>query len=411
MAPLKLRGLILNKNVVIIGGGYGGLRAVEFLAKHHDINITLVDKNPYHYLQTEAYGYIAGRFDIHDVAIDLQKWCLGFKRKVLFINKRADSIDFDNQLVLVEEKTLHYDYLVIATGAQTNFFSFIEGLKENSHGVKNLQRAHDFRQEFEDIIYKQLQSAEHADKQEINLAIGGAGLSGVEVAAEMANVIQTYSKTIGDRARAIKIYLIDAGETILPGMSSYIILNTQKRLEKLGVKILTSAFISNVDNSYIYFKDGKKLHYHFMIFTGGIKAGNLNNALECDKNRIGQFIADEELNIKGKKNVFAIGDCVEIRDSEGNMLPPTAQIAEKSAEYVAECIRKRIDLKQTEPFDAKVSGMFIALGGKYAVGEMFKYIKVKGYTAYLLKKAITHAYYLGLHLRINTGYKNRNIPR
>ncbi|MDO8455002.1 MAG: FAD-dependent oxidoreductase [Sulfurimonas sp.] len=401
----------MSKSVVIIGGGYGGLRAVEFLAKHHDINVTLIDKNPYHYLQTEAYGYIAGRFDIHDIAIDLQKWCLGFKRKVLFVNEIAASIDFGKQEVITETKSLHYDYLVIASGAQTNFFSFIEGLKEHSHGVKNLQRAHDFRQEFEDIIYKQLQSEEHADKNEINLAIGGAGLSGVEVAAEMANVIQAYSKTIGDRARAIKIYLIDASETILPGMSSYIVKNTQKRLEKLGVKILTGAFISNVDSLYIYFKDGKKLHYHFMIFTGGIKAGNLNSAVESDKNRIGQFIANQELNINGTKNVFAIGDCVEIRDGEGNMLPPTAQIAEKSAEYVAECIRKRIDSKQIEPFDASVSGMFIALGGKYAVGEMFKFIKVKGYTAYLLKKAITHAYYLGLHLRINAGYKNRNIPR
>ncbi|MFA6192103.1 MAG: FAD-dependent oxidoreductase [Sulfurimonas sp.] len=401
----------MSKNVVIIGGGYGGLRAVEFLAKYNDINITLIDKNPYHYLQTEAYGYIAGRFDIHDIAIDLQKWCLGFKRKVFFVNERADSIDFGRQEVITETKSMHYDYLVIATGAQTNFFSFIEGLKENSHGVKNLQRAYNFRQEFEDIIYKQLQSEEHSDKNEINLAIGGAGLSGVEVAAEMANVIQTYSKTIGDRARVIKIYLIDASETILPGMSSYIVKNTQMRLEKLGVKILTGAFISNVDNSYIYFKDGKKLHYHFMIFTGGIKAGNFNSAVESDKNRINQFIANQELNIRGTKNVFAIGDCVEIRDSEGNMLPPTAQIAEKSAEYVAKCIRKRMDSKQIEPFDADVSGMFIALGGKYAVGEMFKFIKVKGYTAYILKKAITHAYYLGLHLRINAGYKNRNIPR
>ncbi|MCX6076249.1 MAG: FAD-dependent oxidoreductase [Campylobacterales bacterium] len=401
----------MSKNVVIIGGGYGGLRAVEFLAKYNDINVTLIDKNPYHYLQTEAYGYIAGRFDIHDIAIDLQKWCLGFKRKVFFVNERADSIDFGRQEVITETKSTHYDYLVIATGAQTNFFSFIEGLKDNSHGVKNLQRAYNFRQEFEDIIYKQLQSEEHADKNEINLAIGGAGLSGVEVAAEMANVIQAYSKTIGDRARVIKIYLIDASETILPGMSSYIVKNTQKRLEKLGVKILTSAFISNVDNSHIYFKDGKKLHYHFMIFTGGIKAGNFNSAVESDKNRINQFIANQELNIRGTKNVFAIGDCVEIRDKEGNMLPPTAQIAEKSAEYVAECIRKRMDSKQIEPFDADVSGMFIALGGKYAVGEMFKFIKVKGYTAYILKKAITHAYYLGLHLRINAGYKNRNIPR
>ena len=98
---------------------------------------------------------------------------------------------------------------------------------------------------------------------------------------------------------------------------------------------------------------------------------------------------------------------MEIKDTQGNILPPTAQIAEKSAEYVAKTIRQRIDGVQSQAFDADVSGVFIALGGKYAVGEMFQYIKVKGYVAYLLKKAITHAYYLGLRLRINTGFKNR----
>lgn len=397
----------MSIEIVIIGGGYGGLRAIEFLAKHKDINITLIDKNPYHYLQTEAYGYIAGRFDIHDIAIDLEKWCSGFEKKVRFVYEKADSIDYENQTVSTNEKFIAYDYLIIATGAQTNFFSFIEGLRENSYGVKHLQRAYNFRKEFEDLLYKKLQNKDFTTQEEINLAIGGAGLSGVEVAAEMAHVIEIYSKTLGERARAIKIYLIDASETILPGMSRYIISNTQKRLEKLGVKILTGAFINNVDSSSIYFKNGEKLDYYFMIFTGGIKASDLNWHVQSEKNRIGQFIPDKQLNVNNYKNVFAIGDCVEIRDAQDNILPPTAQIAEKSAEYVAECIRKRIDGKDAQPFHANVSGLFIALGGEYAVGEMFKYVKVKGYVAYLLKKAITHAYYLGLHFRINTGYKNR----
>ena len=397
----------MSKEVVIIGGGYGGLRAVEFLAKYNDINITLIDKNPYHYLQTEAYGYIAGRFDIHDIAIDLDEWCRGFESRVNFVYDKVILVDYENQSVELNDKSISYDYLVIATGAQTNFFSFIAGLREHSFGVKNLHRTHNFRKEFEDLIYKKLLNEDYSSNNEINLAIGGAGLSGVEVAAEMANVIETYSKTIGQRARAIKIYLIDASETILPGMSLFMIRNTQKRLEKLGVKILTSTFINSVDKSHIYFKDGERLSYHFMVFTGGIKGTALNNTLKNETNKMNQLIADKELNINQTKNVFAVGDCVEIRDNKGNILPPTAQTAERSAEYVANTIRQRIDWKKSEPFDANVMGIFIALGGKYAVGEVFETIKVKGYLAYLLKKAITYAYYVGLRLRINTGYKNR----
>ena len=144
-----------------------------------------------------------------------------------------------------------------------------------------------------------------------------------------------------------------------------------------------------------------------MIFTGGIKASELNNKISENLNRLNQFIPNKELNINAKQNVYAIGDCVELRDEKGNLLPPTAQTAEKSAEYVAKSIRTKIAGNATEYFNADISGTFIALGGKYAVGEIMGIIKTKGYNAYLLKKAITYAYYLGLRFRINTGYRNR----
>lgn len=395
------------KKVLVVGGGYGGLRAIETLYKYEDISITLIDKSPYHYLQTEAYGYIAGHFDVHEVAIDLKNWCEGFKERVTFIHEEVTSINFEEQSVHLDGEDLYYNYLIIATGAKTHFFSFIKGLREHSYGVKNLQRAHNFRVEFEDIIYKKLRHEEGYNKGEMNIVIGGAGLSGVEVAAEMAYILETYSKTIGNTAKEIHIYLIDASDTILPGMGTYSIDKTKKRLESLGVKILTGTFINSVDTSHIYFDNGEKLSYKFMIFTGGIKAADLNETIENEKNSINQLIASAELNIEDRKEVFAVGDCVEIRDTKGNILPPTAQIAEKSAEYVAKTIRQRIDGTQSKPFDADVQGIFIALGGKYAVGEVFKYIKVKGYIAYILKKAITQAYYLGLRFRINTGFKNR----
>ena len=394
------------KKILVIGGGYGGLRAIESLSKYDDIEITLIDQNPYHYLQTEAYGYIAGKFDVHDIAIDLKTWCLGFKR-VKFIHDEVKKFNFDEKSIFINNEELFFDYVVLAVGAKTNFFSFIEGLREHSYGVKNLHRAFNFRKEFENIIYQKLQNKNTDELGTLNIAIGGAGLSGVEVAAEMAHVIKSYSKTIGDNAKDIKIYLIDASETILPGTSEYIIKNTEKRLKKLGVEILTNAFISSVEKSQISFKNGDTLEYCFMVFTGGIKASSFNNSVECEKNRLNQFIAGKNLNILGNKSIFAIGDCVEIRDDDGNILPPTAQTAERSAEYVAKSIRNQIDGIEPEDFKMNIMGMFVALGGKHAVGEVFKIIRVKGYPAYLLKKAITYSYYIGLRLRINTGFKKR----
>lgn len=394
------------KKILIIGGGYGGLRAVETLAKYKDTEITLVDSQPYHYLQTEAYGYIAGKIDIDNIAIDIQTWSEGFNN-VTFIRQEITDLDIQSTTVTLNNHQEKFDCIIIATGAKTNFFTFIDGLREHSYGVKKLFRAFNFRKEFESLIYQKLQNNSPSYLNNLNIAIGGAGLSGVEVAAEMAYVIKSFAKTIGQHTKEIKIYLIDASATILPGTGSYIITNTQKRLEQLGVQILTNAFITRVKQDTIIFKDGTELQYRFMIFTGGIKASTFNETIECKKNNINQFIANNTLNIGDTQNIFAIGDCVELRDKHNNILPPTAQTAEKSAQYVAKCIRNHIDKVKCKKFSTSISGMFVALGGKYAVGELFGIIKTKGYLAYLLKKMITHAYYLGLKLRINTGFKNR----
>ncbi len=395
------------KKIIVIGGGYGGLRAVEHLADIDGLHITLIDKSPYHYLQTEAYGYIAGRFDLHDVAIDLKNWCFGFKNGVEFIHDEVTFVDLDNKTVQLSEKKLSYDYVIMAIGAETNFFSFIEGLSEHSHGVKKLQRAFDFRTSFEKLLYTKVEHPLDEAEGELNIAVGGAGLSGVEIAAEMADVIKKHAKSIGESTRHIKIHLIDAAGTILPGMSDYIVTRTQQRLEELGIRIRTDAFIESVDDTTIRFKDGQSLDYLFMIFTGGIKVPAFALSKEVEKNRINQFLVDAFMRIPGETNVFAVGDCVEIRDAKGNILPPTAQTAERSAEYVANAIKEELQHRKPKPFNASIDGVFVALGGEYAVGEMFNIIKVKGYSAYLLKKLITYTYYLGLKLRLNTGFKKR----
>ena len=392
-------------HVIIVGGGYGGLRALEHLAARSDIRITLIDQNPYHYLQTEAYGYIAGRFDIHDITIDLENWCEGFSNRIAFLQSTVTGFDADAKRVITETRELAYDFLIVAIGARTNFFEFIGGLREHSFGVKNLPRAFDFRSRFETLIFDKVLETREPDGDDLHIAIGGAGLSGVEIAAEMADVIHKHHKTLGKNAKKIKIRLIDAAPTILPGMSDFIIDKTVKRLEAIGIDIMTDAFIDRIDAQSIHLKDGTSLPYRFMIFTGGIKANRLVTPAENASNRMGQCLPDAFLSIA--PDVYAVGDCVELKDAEGNLLPPTAQTAEKSAEYAAGVIKSRLDGKPLKAFHARVDGVFVALGGHYAVGELFGFVRVKGLTAYVLKKLITKTYYIGLKLRINTGFKKR----
>jgi len=388
--------------VVVLGGGYGGLRAVEKLADHADIELTLVDANTYHFLQTEVYGYIAGTKEIDELAVDLQSWCRGFKRPVRFVQKEVTGLDTGNRRVLLGDKTLPYDILIVATGARTRFPTFIEGLREHSFGVKQLRRAFGFRHRFEEEVAKKLEG----EDGRVRIVVAGAGLSGVEVAAEMAYMLGRYAKTLGRKREELEVILVDACETILPGMHSKIVEAAGKRLRKLGVVVKTGVFIERVEATRIHFKNGETLPYTFMIFTGGIVANTAFVADTFATNTQEQLTVNATLNLPGHPEIYAIGDCADIRDLKGRPLPPTAQLAEKSAEYAASAILARSRKRSPAPFVGRMDGMFIALGGRYGAAEIFGF-RFHGLIAYYLKRLVTLIYFLGIHLRANTAYKIR----
>ncbi len=392
------------KRVVIAGGGYGGLRAVERLSGTKELEIVLIDANRYHFMQTEVYGYIAGTKDMDEIAIDLGLWCKGFKPRVRFIKDRIIALEPEKRLLGLENDVLEYDYLIIATGARTRFPESIEGLGRYGYGVKQLGRAFGFRHNFESIVKKKLEG----DRSEVNIAVVGAGLSGVEVAAEMGYMLKRYEKMLGSRREDISITIIDGCETILPGLHPYLVESASKRLKELDIKILTSSFIKRVQSGQILFENGESLPYTLLIFTGGI-VGNCDFVPESfEKNESNQLIVDTMLNIDGYEEIFAVGDVANILDTDGKPLPPTAQIAEKSAEYVADVIKKRLAGKKSPPFRGGMDGMFIALGGRYAVAEIFG-LRFGGIGAYCMKRLVTLVYFTGIHLRANAGYKIRHL--
>jgi NADH dehydrogenase len=394
------------KNVVVVGAGYGGLRAVEHLSKAKKFAITLIDQHAYHYMQTETYGYIAGRFDIADIALDLRTFTQGLKSQVNFIQDTAIDIDKQNQQLICENHQVLYDYIIIAVGAETHFFSFIPGAREYTHGVKSIERAFAFRQAFEKQLYTKLQHKEYEPKEHLHVAIAGAGLSGVEIAAEMAYALKHYRKIFAQNSIDITISLVDVAETILPGMDGYIIEQTQKRLEELGVRIFVKSRISEICQTYIRCEHGTQLPYDFVIFTAGIKGVAFTKSLKNKQNWMAQLIPNEYLQLD-YENVYAIGDCAQIKDQYNAIMPPTAQIAEKSAQYVVQNIMKQEKNQTLSKFNTKIDGVFVALGGHYAVGTLFGKLKLKGFLAYLVKKFITRSYRLGLEFKVNSGYKKR----
>lgn len=394
-----------SPHLVIIGGGYGGIRAIEHLAKNDALTITLIDQNSYHYMQAEVYDFIANKVDMSQVMIDLPSLAKSFP-SVRFVCEEVLSIEPDQQQVQTSSQRINYDHLIIATGSRTFFPDFIPGLREHTHGVKNIPSALDFKQQFERALLNRIEAQkEGCDVQPFNIVIGGAGLSGVEIAAEMAAYANHFYANGNFGCRGIDVYLIDAYETILFGLDPFLIRSSHERLLKLGVHVWHNNRISQVRANEILLDSGKTLPFEFMIFTGGIAASTLTHHLGFETNPKGHLIVDETLTVAGHHNIYAIGDIAQILDENGRMLPPTAQLAERGGEHVARNILRSLQNKEKLPFRFKNMGIMIALGGEYGTGILPGGIKVKGYLAYLIKKAIFRFYTAPLRRRSAIGKK------
>ncbi len=389
--------------IAIIGGGYGGLRALDRLAKDESFYITLIDQNPYHYMQAEVYEFIANKVDMSAMMIDLPSFCESYKNIHFHCEKVLD-IDTDESYVNTASSSIKYDYLIIATGSRTYFPDFIKGLREYSHGIKTLPMALHFKQQFEKALYNRIESQKMGCEVEpFNIVIGGAGLSGVEIAAEMAAYANSFYQNGNFGCRGIDIYLIDAYESILYGLDPYLIEKSHKRLEKLGVHIWHNNRIKEVLPNKIILDDDRELEFEFMIFTGGICASSLTKKLPFELNAKSHILIEADLSIKNHPHIFAIGDVAYIADKNSRPYPPTAQLAERSGEHAAAMIKADIAKTARFNFSFKNDGILIALGGEYGAGVLYNSLKISGYISYKIKKFIFDIYKKPLRSRSKIG--------
>jgi NADH dehydrogenase len=390
-------------HVAVIGGGYGGIRAVEHLCRHTNITVTLIDQNAYHYMQAEVYDFIANKVDMSHIMIDLPSLMKSFGA-VDFLCEEVLSIDPKSRTVTTSKQNVNYDYLIIATGSRTYFPSFIPGLREHTHGVKSIPSALDFKQQFERSLLDRIEAQRRGcDVKPFNIVIGGAGLSGVEIAAEMAAYANHFYQNGNFGCRGVDVYLIDAYETILYGMDPFLIRSAHDRLVQLGVHVWHNNRISEVQEKKIILDNAKVLDFEFMIFTGGVCASTLTERLGFAINAKGHLVVNPDLSIDNHPDIFAIGDVAAITGADGKLLPPTAQLAERSAEHAVRTILSQLRGKPQKPFRYQNGGVMIALGGEYGAGLLPGGIRVKGYLAYLIKKAIFWLYTASLRRRSAIG--------
>lgn len=391
--------------VVIIGGGYAGIYALKELINNKNIKITLIDKNTYHNLQPEVYDLIANKSNIADVTIDLTTLCMGFKHNYLeYKNLNVRNIDQDKKKLYTEEQEIiEFDYLVIAAGSRTFFPASIPGLN-NAHDIKKLNWAMYFKQSFENELFKKI-SDEAKKCHYTDIVVVGAGLSGVEIVAEMAYNSKMFFKRGNFSCDNLKISLISSSDAILPGLSSKLVSISHQRLKSLGINVITNTKLEKLEDGYAYLSNGTKINQSFLIFTGGVEASKITEDLDVKKNSRGQIVVNEFLQSSKYENIFAIGDAAEIKDKKEEIMPPNVTIARISGMSAGKNILRIIKNKKLVKCDPSLEGTLIALGGKYAAGNIYGLFHVKGRIAYEIKKYVFKSYREPLMKIIKAGYR------
>jgi NADH:ubiquinone reductase (H+-translocating) len=394
------------KKIYIIGAGYGGIRALTKLSRLKNAEIFLIDKNPYHYLQTDVYDYLTSEVDLNDIAIDLYSLCASFGKHVTFLHQDVLRIDFQAKKIVTYNNRYTYDHLIIASGAQTMIFDTIEGLKDQFHGIKSLQNALAFKQKFEASIFTKIQNEGKCSRESIfHIVIAGTGLSGVEIAAQMADFAKEFYKGTGYLCFNLNITLINSAVNPLPKNSLFLQKTAQKRLEALGVKIITNSHVTKVESDAVILNHTTRIQTDFLIWTAGIMPSVLVQKMDIQKSKHGQIIVDEFFRLPQYPEVFAIGDNAALFNPiDGTPLAPTAQSAELSAEYIAANIKNTLLEKPLQKKAINLHGFLASLGGKYGAAELFGFIRLKGKPAYWLKKLVENNYRAPLQARSKRGY-------
>lgn len=379
----------MSHHVVILGGSYGGIAAMRRLSKYPEIQITLIDQHPYHFLQTEGYELISSNTSFEDTIVSLPALCANYEN-VTFLHRTVDSIDPKKKVILLPDGNCPYDTLIIALGSVTKRFECDTSVYHYSSGAKSLRGALKLNQFFQDELYKRLESAKQA-KENFNIIIGGAGLSGVEIAAGMQHFFNHYYRSNTLSCATLHIHLIASRETILHGMHPRIVKIATKRLNKLRVKVHTHSRISSIDDHEAVLTNGSTIPFDFMIFAGGTTSAPCLKTFNVEKNKKGQIAVDTYLRSKRYDHIYVIGDAAALTNKKEEPLPPTAQTAMQSGEIAANNLIRSLHNKPLKQANMHIKGIAIALGGKYAAIDL-GFIHFCGYPAYLVKKLIERLY-------------------
>ena len=392
-----------KKRVVIVGGGFGGLKLANKL-RNSDFQVVLIDRNNYHQFPPLIYQIASAGIEPSSISFPFRKI---FQTRKNFFYRMAEvrSIFPEHKIIQTSIGKVKYDYLVLAAGATTNFFGN-KNVEAEAMPMKNVSEAMGLRNALLDNFERALTCATDTERQELlNVVIVGGGATGVEIAgalSEMKNYV--LPKDYPDLPTSLMhIYLIEAGQRLLPALSEESSAKVEQYLRTMGVNVLLGKMVTDYQNHTVMLKDGSSIATRTFIWVSGVMAQPVGNLDEKHLGRGRRIVVNAFNQVEGLDGVFSIGDQCSMPEDDANWPgghPQLAQVAIQQGNLLAKNLKRLAEGKEMKPFRYRNVGTMATVGRNRAVAEFSK-MKFGGFLAWLL--------WLVVHLRSILGVRNKMI--
>jgi NADH dehydrogenase len=356
-------------HVVIIGGGFGGIytaHSLKNLIAEGTVEVTLINKTNYFQFTPLLHEVATGGLSPMSVVEPIRE--IFRNSKVHFIQDEVESINIEEKQVTTINRTIGYDFLVISSGAETNYYG-TAGAMDNTLTLKNLTDALVIRKRIIDLCERAAHIADDEERKRLlSVVVVGGGATGVELSAEIIEFMQEtlcsyYGTTCHLKKEDMQITVVAASPDLLPPFPPELRVIAKNELIRKGIKVMTGETVTEVKQNRIIFADKSFIDAGTIIWVAGVKPVSPNiTGVEKEKN--GRIKIDEFLRVVGHTEVFSLGDT-------GGTAPMLAQVATQQGRTVAQNIAASIRGTALVPFTFFEKGLLVSLGQWYAAGKIF----------------------------------------
>ena len=382
--------------VVVLGAGFAGLQAAKAL-RGAAVHVTVIDRHNYHLFQPLLYQVATASLEPADIAGPIRQVIRGDNIETLMAE--AVAVDAPARQVVLADRRLDYDYLVIATGSTHSYFGH-EEWAAHAPGLKTLDDAIEIRRR---VLYafEAAERCQDPDQQRewMTFVVVGAGPTGVELAGALAEIARgTNARDFDhiDPAQA-HIILLEGLPRVLTAYPEELSQQALRSLERLGVEVKLNTKVTDVSEGVVQIDD-QRIRARTILWGAGVAASPIVRSLGSELDKHGRVKVTRELTVKGHPEIFVVGDLVAL-EQDGKELPGLAPVAMSEGKHAAHNIRRAVAGQALEPFSYWDRGSFAVIGRGAAVGIAFKKLRLHGYLAWLA--------WLAIHITFLVGFRNR----